>query len=230
MNKLSLLTCLTFSIFLVSTVQSEQPVTVEKKIYRWVDKNGKVQISDQLPPDAVNNERKEYNATSGSLSNIVSSQLSPTQRALYEQQQKEEAALIEQANHAKRVEEGMLINYETEHDLQRSFNERTDLLQQTITSLKASIQSRRVVVISALNELADIELENKSLTENKIAYIKTNHNLILKQTEQMIRLTNSFDSLKNEFVITMERYRQLKGLVTAPSTDSSSTAELPTEK
>ena len=45
----------------------------EKKIYRWVDKDGKVQISDQLPPDAVDRARKEYNAKTGSLRNDVQS-------------------------------------------------------------------------------------------------------------------------------------------------------------
>ena len=38
-----------------------------KKLYRWVDKDGKVQISDQLPPEEVGRARKEYSASTGSL-------------------------------------------------------------------------------------------------------------------------------------------------------------------
>ena len=35
------------------------------EVYRWVDKDGKVQFSDALPPEAVDQARTEINATSG---------------------------------------------------------------------------------------------------------------------------------------------------------------------
>lgn len=182
----------------------------EKKIYRWVDKSGKVHISDQLPPEAVDQARKEYSASSGTLKKEVRSQLTPAEQALAQQQAKLETEALEQAEKAKRIEQGMMINFETEQELQRSFDERTDLLQQTIASLKASIQSRRAAVISTLNELSDLELEGKPLPEANIKQIRSNHALILKQTEQMARLTASFEALKGEFAATLERYRQLK--------------------
>lgn len=182
----------------------------EKKIYRWVDKSGKVHISDQLPPEAVDQARKEYSASSGTLKGDVQHQLSPAERAQAQQQAQLEAEALAQAEKAKRIEQGMMINFETEQDLQRSFDERTDLLQQTIISLKASIQSRRAVIISILNELSDLELQGKPLPEAKINQAKTNHALILKQGAQMARLSTNFDALKGEFAATMERYRLLK--------------------
>lgn len=182
----------------------------EKKIYRWVDKSGKVHISDQLPPEAVDQARKEYSASSGTLKGDVQHQLTPAERALAQQQAQLEAEALAQAEKVKRIEQGMMINFETEQDLQRSFDERTDLLQQTITSLKASIQSRRAVIISILNELSDLELQGKPLPEAKITQVKSNHALIMKQGAQMARLSKNFDALKGEFAATMERYRQLK--------------------
>jgi len=182
----------------------------EKKIYRWVDKSGKVHISDQLPPEAVDQARKEYSASSGTLKGDVQHQLTPAERALAQQQAQLEAEALAQAEKAKRIEQGMMINFETEQDLQRSFDERTDLLQQTITSLKASIQSRRAVIISILNELSDLELQGKPLPEAKIIEVKSNHALITKQGAQMARMSKNFEALKGEFAATMERYRQLK--------------------
>lgn len=187
-----------------------QEKSQEKKIYRWVDKSGKVHISDQLPPEAVDQARKEYSASSGTLKGDVQHQLTPAERALAQQQAQLEAEALAQAEKAKRIEQGMMINFETEQDLQRSFDERTDLLQQTITSLKASIQSRRAVIISILNELSDLELQGKPLPEAKITQVKSNHALIMKQGAQMARLSKNFDALKGEFAVTMERYRQLK--------------------
>lgn len=191
-------------------------VAQEKKIYRWVDRDGKVQLSDQLPPEMVDKARKEYNAKSGALQSNVQNQLSPAEQAAAKQQAYIEAEAIAQAEKAKRVEQGMMISFENEKDLQRSFDERTDLLQQTIISLKASIQSRRAVGISVLNELSDMELNGATIPADKIKQIKSNHVLVMKQTEQLMRLTNSFNALKSEFAQTLDKYRQLKGAAPTP--------------
>jgi hypothetical protein len=182
----------------------------EKKIYRWVDKDGKVQISDQLPPDAVDKARKEYNAKTGSLKSDVQSQLSPAEKAVAEQQARAEAAALAEAEKAKRIEQGMLVNYETEQDLQRFFDERTDLLKQTIISLKASIQSRRAVLISTLNELSEAEMNGQALDAAKLKSLADNQALVAKQTQQMDRLNVSYRALQAEFALTLEKYRSMK--------------------
>lgn len=182
----------------------------EKKIYRWVDKDGKVQISDQLPPDAVDKARKEYNAKTGSLKNDVQSQLSPAEKAAAEQQAQAEAAAMAEAEKAKRIEQGMLVNYETEQDLQRFFDERTDLLKQTIISLKASIQSRRAVLISTLNELGESEMNGQTLDAGKLKMLAETQSLVAKQTEQMDRLNVNYRALQAEFALTLEKYRSMK--------------------
>jgi hypothetical protein len=202
-----------------------QDVKQEKKIYRWVDKSGKVHISDQLPPEMVDQARKEYSASSGTLKSEVRTQMSPEERALAEQQAKLEADALAQAEKAKRIEQGMMINFETEQDLQRSFDERTNLLQQTIASLTASIQSRRAMQISVLNELSDLELQGKPLPAGKIKQAKENHALILKQAAQKERLTANFDVLKGEFAATLVRYRQIKsGQITLELPEAPSSA------
>ena len=182
----------------------------EKKIYRWVDKDGKVQISDQLPPDAVDKARKEYNAKTGSLKNDVKTQLSPAEKAAADQQAQAEAAAMAEADKAKRIEQGMLVNYATEQDLQRFFDERTDLLKQTIISLKASIQSRRAVLISTLNELGEAEMNGQTLDAGKLKTLAETQVLVAKQTEQMDRLNVSYRTLQAEFALTLEKYRSMK--------------------
>jgi hypothetical protein len=199
-----LIACIGIALFGTSMAQ-------EKKIYRWVDKDGKVQLSDQLPPEMVDKARKEYNAKSGALQNNMQNQLSPAELAAAKQQAELEAQALEQAKLAKRIEQGMMINFETEKDLQRSFDERTDVLQQTIISLQASIQSRRAAVISVLNQLSDSELNDSPLPADVIKNLKIKHGLVLQQTAQLNRLSISFEELKNEFAKTLAKYRQLKG-------------------
>lgn len=209
MKTLTVFALITCGLFLSSSALSQDD-PVEKKIYRWVDKNGKVQISDQLPADAVDNERKEYNANTGTLKTIIKPQLTPAERAAADKQAKIDALANIEAETAKRIEQGLLINYETEQDLQRSFEERTDLLKQTIISLKASIQSRRAAQIATLNQLSDLELKGQTVPEVSISELKQNHDLILDQAAHLDRLNASFTTIKSEFDITLAKYRELK--------------------
>lgn len=182
----------------------------EKKVYRWVDKDGKVHISDQLPPEAVDSARKEYSARTGTLRSDVKTQLSPAEQAAAAEQARVEAAALAEAEKAKRIEQGMLTNYDNEEALQRAFNERTDLLKNTIVSLQASIQSRRAAVISGLNELAEAELRGEKLPEAKIKLLRSNQALVAGQTEQMARLNANYTALQSEFALTLEKYRTMK--------------------
>jgi hypothetical protein len=199
-----ILTCIGFAVFSVGVAQ-------EKKIYRWVDKDGKVHISDQLPPEANDQARKEYSASTGTLKKDVSKQPTAAEQAIADKIALEEAYALEQAETAKRIEQGMVNNFETEQDLQRSFDERTDLLKQTIVSLKVSIQSRRAIVISGLNELSDLELNGRALPLNKVNDLQKNHDVVEKQVTQLGRLNTRFNLLQNEFALILERYRELKG-------------------
>jgi hypothetical protein len=208
MPNVKLLLTVFLGVALISGVAAQD--AKEKKIYRWVDKDGKVQISDQLPPDAVDRARKEYNAKTGSLRNDVQSQLSSAEKAVAEQQAKAEAAAMAEALKAKRIEQGILINYETEQDLQRFFDERTDLLKLTIISLKASIQSRRAVLISTLNELGEAEMNGRALDAGKLKMLAETQTLVANQTEQKDRLNVSYRALQAEFALTLEKYRGMK--------------------
>jgi Domain of unknown function (DUF4124) len=209
-------------LILLSAAVAGSALAQEKKIYRWVDKDGKVQISDQLPPDMVDKARKEYNAKTGDLKTDVKSQLSPAEQAAANQQAAEEVAAQAAIQKAKRIEQGMLVNYETEQDLQRSFDERTDLLKQTIVSLKASIQSRRAALISTLNILAELELKGEPAPADKLKWLETNHAVLKKQVAQMARMNVSYTEIQGEFALILEKYRQMKGIA-APATPETAT-------
>jgi hypothetical protein len=201
--KKTILICIGIAVISASVAQ-------EKKIYRWVDKSGKVHISDQLPPDANDQARKEYSASTGTLKKEVTRKLTAEEQAVADKTAEEEAYAIAQAETAKRLEQSMM-SVATEQELQRSFDERTDLLKQTINSLKVSIQSRRAIVISTLNDLSDQELNGKALNADKLKAIQKDHEIIDKQVAQLARLTENYNSLQKELALILDRYRELKG-------------------
>src|SRR5918993_1925594 len=51
------------------------------KLYRWVDKQGKVHYDDALPPEAVNEARGEYDPKTGNRLSTVARALTAEERA-----------------------------------------------------------------------------------------------------------------------------------------------------
>ena len=228
MIKLGIFTCLTCSIFLATLAHSQEPVAVEKKIYRWIDKNGKVHISDQLPPEANDQARQEYSADTGALRGSVQTKLSAAEQEQARQKLEQQAYYLDQAEMLKRIEHGLLSNYETEQDLKKSFDDRTDLIKQTMLSLKASIQSRRAIVINSLNELSSQELNGQALPTEKITLLQKNHALLQKQSAKLLQLMGAFNEMQDEFAKTLEKYRQSKSgnMITVKDGTNLSTNEL----
>lgn len=211
---------LTITLLLAAGLATAQEQAAEKKIYKWVDKDGKVQISDQLPPEAVTHNRKEYSADSGRLKKEITP-LNAQQQALADKRAREQALALERAQQARRIEQGMLVNYQTEADLQRFFDDRTDLLNETVISLGASIQSRRAQIIRVLNELSDAELQGTQPPKDKSAWLKTSHQELNTLHQQMKEMDAHLKSLQAEFDAILKKYREMKAAqaadaVTAP--------------
>src|SRR5690348_14129068 len=65
---------------------------VKKKLYRWVDKDGKVHFDDALPPEAVNQARQEFSSKTGTQTGAVDRALTPEELAQKEAADKAAAA------------------------------------------------------------------------------------------------------------------------------------------
>src|SRR5688572_13272381 len=61
-----------------------------KKLYRWIDKDGKVQFSDSLPPEAIDQARTELN-NAGRVVADVDRAMTAEERAAAEQAAREAA-------------------------------------------------------------------------------------------------------------------------------------------
>ena len=68
---------------LVATGAAEAQKAPTKKLYRWVDKDGKVQFSDSLPPEAIDQARTEMSNT-GRVVADVDRALTPEEQAAAE--------------------------------------------------------------------------------------------------------------------------------------------------
>lgn len=191
-----------------------------KKLYRWVDKDGKVQFSDALPPEAVDQARKEFNAESGSRTGAVDRALTAEERAAID------AAAISAAEQAvrdeerKRQEDAMLTAYENEADLTRAFNERVDLLKQTVEGIEVSIAGQRVSLLNQLANAAESELAKRPVDAKRAQTIRDLHDELVKHQELLMRREAELGALNQEFEQTLTRYRELREKKPGPAGDA----------
>lgn len=168
-----------------------QDATKGKKLYRWVDKDGKVQFSDALPPEAVDQARTEINASSGVATGTVERALTAEERAAKEAHEAATASATKEAERVKQTEEAMIASFQNEEELKRSFKVRTELLQQTLNAIEAGIGSQRASLASLLADASEAELAGKpvnvkqarSIGELHVEMAKQQQMLVLKQGE-----------------------------------------------
>ena len=180
------------------------------KLYRWVDKDGKVHYDQELPPEAVNQARKEFSTSTGSRAGEVERALTPEERAAQEAAAASEADKAKVAEEQKRQEEVMLATYTTENDLRRAYGERITLLKTTLESTDVSIKNVRENLAMLLQQASDTELNKRKVTDDRVQQIRELHNEYQKQQAFQVTRRVELEALNAEFARMLERYRALK--------------------
>lgn len=197
-----------------------------KKIYRWVDENGKVQFSETLPAEAKNSARTEFNAK-GRSTGQVDRAMTPEERAAFEREQAEAAKLAEMEAAKRRAELAMMQVFSTEEDLKRSFNERINLTKQSIESTEASIGSQRSSLVSLLADASEDELQNRPSPAKRVATIRELHEAVLKNKQRLIDYRIELGTLNGELESALKRFRELKNPTGADATPASASTSPP---
>ncbi len=181
------------------------------KLYRWVDKQGKVHYDDALPPEAVDQARTEYKTSTGRTVGQVDRALTPEERAA--QAAAAEAAVEAQKGAAEqqRLEGIMMASYETEMDMRRAYGERIGLLQTTIDSTNISIRSLDENLATMLSQASDTELDNRRVLDDRAKMIRDLHGEKVKQAALQTGRRSDLAALNAEFARMLARYREIKG-------------------
>lgn len=182
-----------------------------KKLYRWVDKDGKVQFSDALPPEAVDQARTEINATSGMATATIERALTPEERAEQEKNAAEAARAHRDAEQVRQTEEAMIASFQNEDELKNSFQIRVTLLQQTLDAIEAGIGSQRNSLASLLANASEAELSGNAVNAKQAATIQELHREMNKQQQMLVLKQSELVQLDAELVRLLERFRSVKG-------------------
>lgn len=182
----------------------------KKKLYRWVDADGKVHFSDALPPEAVDQARKEFSATSGMSTGAIDRALTAEERAALAAQAASAAEQVKLEEERKRQEQAMLASYETEDDLKRAFDTRVDLLKQAIEAVEASIGGQRDSLLAQLADAAATELAGRPVDAKRAQTIRDLRDELVRHQDLLMRREVEMGALDLEYARTLERYRELR--------------------
>jgi hypothetical protein len=186
------------------------------KLYRWVDKEGKVHYDQALPPEAVNQARKEFSANSGRAEGEVARALTPEERAAQEAAAKLAADSASKEAELKRQEDVMMATYANETEMRRAYGERISLLKTTLESTDVSIKNVRENLATMLAQASSVELANQKVGPERAASIRELHAEFLKQQAFQANRRVELEALNGEFARMLQRYRELKNAAAEP--------------
>ncbi|WP_188310358.1 DUF4124 domain-containing protein [Arenimonas fontis] len=209
---LSLITAIAATLLAGADAGAEE----KKKLYRWVDKDGKVQFSDSLPPEAVDQARTEINAESGRATAVVDRAMTPEERAAWEREQAELERIRKQEELARQTEEAMISSFQTEDELRAAFAERIELKRQNIEAIEAGIAGQRASLARLLVEASESELAGTAVNPRHAQTIAELHREMGRQQQMLIVREAELAGMDAQLAHLLERFREAKGLPPAP--------------
>ncbi|MBB5878603.1 hypothetical protein [Xanthomonas sp. 3498] len=197
-------------------VAAQQASAPSKKLYCW-NQGGQRTCSDALPPEAVNQARDEFNATSGMRSAEVGRALNAEERAAAAadaaQQRADQAALETR----KRTDQAMLLSYQTEDELRRVFAERIGIVDNNIQTARYNVESLRQGLIGLLSGAGARELAGQSVPAKTADDVQQRHRALLWQLRMQKNFEQQRLGLDQEIEDVLQRYRAARGNGPAPS-------------
>ncbi len=210
MTALKTIGALTLGVGFIASAAFGQSETQSAKLYRWVDADGKVHYSDSLPAEAVDQARKELSKGSATVTAELDRALTIEERRLAESQAEELARIEAELEKLRQRDRTLVGSYPNEAELNRSFKERLDLLDESIKAAQVGIESQRMVLVSVLANAADRELNGERVPTPLLQSLRDSHG----QGQALRRLLFSRQAeraaTEQELQETIARYRELK--------------------
>lgn len=205
------------TLLVVALMALSFDATAQRKLYRWTDKDGNVHYTDQLPPEAAQDKREELNRQ-GITVRTTERARTPEEQAEWEAEQARLEAERIAAEEAAKMDAVLIGSYPTEADLQRAYNERFDLLEQSLESARVGIRSQEKSLAELLAHAADLERDGQKVPPAITDSIARTRDQVNDQRAYLERRENERAALQTEYDQLLARYRELKGAADDRST------------
>jgi hypothetical protein len=180
-----------------------------KKLYCW-EENGRKVCGDALPADAAGAARTVFNARTGTRTGEVARALTPEERAAAALAAAEAARTAAERAAIERRDQAMAQSYNTEADLRDAFQERIDLLDETVKASRLGVASLRQSLLGLLRRAGELELAGKPVPRATAGNITSQHAELRRRERLLVQQLADRAALDDELARVLQRYRELK--------------------
>lgn len=202
------------------------PLAYAKTMYKWVDTNGKVSFSDQVPPDKADLGHDELDKNAQLIKTAAKAktkaELEFDKRVMLLKKQRDQL-LVKQKAHDKKL----LSNFLTVESMDAAQVAKRKAQQAQQKELQETIKKTEAELADQHAEAADYERKNKKVSTEVLAQIETSKKKIADTQAEIKKLQEQIASLEKEYASDKARFLSLKQPKSGAAT---STAGVSSEK
>lgn len=196
------------------------PQVAAKKMYRWVDENGNVYFSDQVPPDQVQHKRDTLNEKARVLDTVEkakSAEQLEQQRRLDALRKEQEKIIAKQASNDK----VLLTTYRSLDDMTRALDSKLAAMDGEKKMVEGNLQRFEQQLLKQQQQAADHERNAQKVPEKLLADISASKRQIETTKQELERHELEKQKVEKEFQADMARFKFLtQGNVDTKTTQS----------
>ncbi len=188
-----------------------------KKMYRWVDENGRVYFSDQVPPDQVKHEREtlsEKNRVVDKLEKAKTPEELAQQKRLEVLRQEQEKVIAKQAASDK----VLLATYRSLDDINRALANKLALMDSEKKGLEGNKQRLEQQLQKQQQQAATIERNGQKVSEKLLQDMAATRKQIDSSAQELARHEQKRLTLEQEFKADIARFTFLNQVNSADKT------------
>ena len=204
-------------ILLMCVVLLITGVATAKKMYKWVDENGRVHYSDKVPPDQVKQAREEFNKEGVVIDQVARAktkeELAADAEAAKMAEEKAEQERLEQVRLSKERSQ-ILKSYVSEDQIVRIKEERLEALSRNIEMANENLAIQKKNHQDLLKRAADKERNGEVVSETFLGQIETVKKQIAYQEEYIKDKETEKSEITEKYDNDLVKYRKYTGKTT----------------
>lgn len=179
-----------------------------KKMYRWVDEDGKVFFSDQVPPDQVQHKRETLNEKARVLDVV---QKAKTEEELAQQKRLEVLRKEQEKVIAKQAADDkvLLATYRSIDDLNRAMENKFALMDSEKKRLEGNIERYEAQLSQQQLQAANHERNGQKVPEKLLADIRATREQIVISSQEVTRYEIKRQEVEKVFQADLARFEFL---------------------
>lgn len=195
-------------LLVLSIVLAGQQTALAKKMYRWVDEQGNVFFSDQVPPEQVQHQREMLNEKARVV-DVVEKEKTKEQReqdkALQKLRQEQEKIIAKQASYDK----VLLSTFRSIDDMNLALDRKMQGFDARRKIVDGNLQRLQLQLQQQQSQAAELERGGTKVPEQLQADMAASKEQIAATTTEIARHIAEKEKAKKEFEADLARFRFL---------------------